>query len=117
MKQPINLHLSKLTLVELLTMIHTSKSSLACPSFLSAFAFLGICVVSVTVVSEQHRKISNVNSCFIKIFHVVNIIYVPFKGVSHCCNKDKEATVQDQIKMQLISLCSSLCNWGMKIKK
>ena len=99
MKQPINLHLSKLTLVELLTMIHTSKSSLVCPLFLSAFAFLDICVVSITIVSEQHRKISNVNSCFIKTFHVANIIYVPFKGVSHCCNKGKGATVQDQIKM------------------
>lgn len=94
-----NLHLSKLTLVELLTMVHMSKSSLACLSFLSAFACLDICVVSITIVSEQHRKISNVNSCFIKTLHVVNVIYVPFKSVSHCYNKDKGATVQDQIKI------------------
>lgn len=99
MKQQINLHVSRLILVELLTTIHMSKSSLVCPSFLSAFAFLDICVVSITVVSEQHRKISTVNSCVIKTFHVVNIIYVPFKHVSHCCNKGIGATVQDQMKM------------------
>jgi len=118
MKQPINLHFSKLTLVELLTMIHTLKSSLVCPSVLSAFAFLDICVVSISVVSEQHRKISDANSCFTKTSHVVNIIYVPFKDILHCCNKDKGATVQDQIKMWFIILqFISLCNWGRKIQK
>lgn len=56
MKLPMDLHLSKLGLVEKLTMIHTSKSSLVCPSFLSAFAFLDICVVPIVIVSDQHRK-------------------------------------------------------------
>lgn len=66
----------------MITMIRMSKSSLVYPSFLSAFAFLDICVASITVVSQQHRKISNINSWFIKSFHVVNIVYVSFKGVS-----------------------------------
>lgn len=77
-------------------MIHMSKSSLVCPSFLSAFAFLDICVVSITIASkQQQQKISNVNSCFIEIFHVVNTNFVLFKGVSHCCNKNKGATASN----------------------
>lgn len=43
-------------------MIHTSKSSLVCPLFVSAFAFLDICLVSITV-SDQDRKNITVNSC------------------------------------------------------
>lgn len=46
----------------------------------------------------------NVNCCLNTTFHVVNIIYVPFRGVSQGCNKDRGDTVPDQIKMQLISL-------------
>lgn len=63
------------------------------------------------------EKNINVNSSLNTTFHVINMIYVPFRGVSQCCNKDKGDTVQDQIKMQLISLCDSLCNWERKIKK
>lgn len=57
--------------------------------------------------SEQHIKISNVNSCYIKNFHIVNIIYILFKGISHCHNTDREATVQDQINMYVV-------HWSMK---
>lgn len=80
-------------------MIHTSESSLVCPSFLSAFHFLDICVVSTIIVSDQYRKNINVNLYLNTTFHGVNIIYVPFRDVSQCCNKDKGDTVQDQIKM------------------
>lgn len=79
-----------------------------CMSFIFVcICFLCICVVFTTVVSEQHIKMGNVNSCYIKTFHIVNIIYILFKGISHCHNTDKEATVQDQINMYVV-------HWSMK---